>query len=84
VFERYAETDMKGVYSTAGSQINIACGPLVVGWSAGNWIYPRGLWTGDDQVKHERDRGVEVATTSAKDLSQVDVFDSDLDWLAPW
>lgn len=84
VFERYTATDANGVYSMAGSQINIACGPLVVGWSPGNWLYPRGLWTGDDVAKHEHDPGVDVATTSAKELALVDVFDSDLDWLAPW
>jgi hypothetical protein len=73
-----------GVFSMAGSQLNVACGPLVIGWSPGNWVYPRGLWTGADQARHEQDRGVDVATTSARDLAEVDVFDVDLDWLAPW
>lgn len=73
-----------GVSSMAGSQLNVNCGPLVIGWSPGNWVYPRGLWTGDDQARHEHDRGVDVATTTARDLAEVDVFDADLDWLSPW
>jgi hypothetical protein len=84
VFEHYAATETAGIYSTAGSQANIACGPLVVGWSIGNWLYPRGLWSGDDLDSHQHDPGVEVAVTSATELGHVDVFDSELDWLAPW
>ena len=56
----------------------------MVGWSMGNWLYPRGLWSGDDLDRHEHDPGVEVAVTSATELEHVDVFDSELDWLAPW
>jgi hypothetical protein len=84
LFERHTETETRGVYSMAGSQLNIVCGPLVVGWSPGNWLYPRGLWTGDDVENHAHDPGVELAETSAQELANVDVFDSGLDWLAPW
>ncbi len=84
LFEQLTATETRGVYSMAGSQFNIVCGPLVVGWSTENWLYPRGLWTGDDVETHAHDPGVEVATTSAKELAAVDVFDADLDWLAPW
>jgi hypothetical protein len=84
VFEVHGPADARGVFSMAGSQLDIACGPLVVGWSPGNWIYPRGLWTGEDLAKHDADPGVELAETSARDLADIDVFDAGLDWLAPW
>jgi len=81
VSQRLDATKHPGVYSTAKWQLDILCGPLAIGWSPGNWLYPRGLWSGEDEVKHEHDPGVDVAVTTSEDLASIDVFDPDLDWL---
>lgn len=84
VFERTAPTSFRGVFSHKGEKPNIQCGIFRIGWSVGNWLNPKGRWSGPELHLHRKDRGAEIAESSARTLNEIDVFSADIDWLLPW
>ena len=69
----------KGIYSTAGSVLDIVCGTFKVEWSVGNWIYLH------DSAYFSEDKSpppdFDLADPGKKRLEQLDVYDRRLRWL---
>jgi len=71
VFEKYRlrkEPDGKLLYEDEGGQLQVRCGPIVLEWSASNWLY---------LPEHEP---CELAIVRTSEIREVDIHDPSLIW----
>jgi hypothetical protein len=79
VTERVDAGPRTGIYSTAGSVLDIVCGTFKVQWSVGNWIYLHDSAYFSDDKRPPPD--FDLADPGKRRLEQIDVYDRRLRWL---